>query len=119
MGVIAQDNAYAERVNGTMKNEYLKLWYIKDYSDLKRKLRKAVNHYNQKRVHLAFKNKLTPISFKKSLLNLDIEKRPKVIVYSLGNYNVLADRSFGNLSYNTELVAHNCPIGIMNNKVNY
>lgn len=28
MGEIAQDNAYAERINGTIKNEYLKHWHI-------------------------------------------------------------------------------------------
>ncbi len=31
MGMRAQDNAYAERINGTIKNEYLKLWIIKDF----------------------------------------------------------------------------------------
>ena len=54
MGEIAQENAYAERINGTIKNEYLKRWYIPDFKTLKQKTRKAINHYNNKRLHLAF-----------------------------------------------------------------
>lgn len=28
MGLTTYDNAYAERINGTIKNEYLKRWHI-------------------------------------------------------------------------------------------
>lgn len=51
MGLCAQDNAYAERINGTIKNEYLKYWKIESLNQLKCKVRKAVNNYNNKRVH--------------------------------------------------------------------
>ena len=47
MGEIAQDNAYAERVNGTIKDEYLKRWNITDYKGLMRMTKKAVNHHNE------------------------------------------------------------------------
>ena len=67
MGMIAQDNAFAERVNGTIKNEYLKLWYIPDFKTLRRKTRQAVKHYNEKRLHMAFNNEYSPGEFKKSL----------------------------------------------------
>lgn len=120
MGLIAQDNAYAERINGTIKNEYLRLWYIKDFSDLKRKLRKAVDHYNKKRTHLAFDNKLSPLSFKKTLLNLDIHKRPKMVIHSSGNYDVLTGRDYTDSRLNGEPLAYNCPIEIMDkNEVTY
>lgn len=64
MGEIAQDNAFAERINGTIKNEYLKLWGIPDFRTLKQKTRKAVNNYNHDRLHLAFNNEYSPMGFK-------------------------------------------------------
>ncbi len=84
----ALDNAFVERVNGTIKNEYLKLWHIPDLKTLKSKLRRAVNNYNTKRLHMAFKNTFTPIGFKKSLLTLNTQERPKVIIYADDNYKV-------------------------------
>ncbi len=55
MGLIAQDNAYAERVNGTIKNEYLKKWKIDNEQQLKNKIYKAVEQYNKKKKHNAYK----------------------------------------------------------------
>lgn len=46
MELVAWENPYAERINGIIKNEYLKRWVIRDFKDLKRKVAKAVNHYN-------------------------------------------------------------------------
>lgn len=74
MGLIAQDNAFAERVNGTIKNEYLKLWHIKDYRTLRAKTKKAVEHYNTKRQHDSLKGK-TPKEFKSNFLNLNTLKK--------------------------------------------
>ena len=85
MGLKAQENAYAERINGTIKNEYLKLWKIKDFKDLKAKTRKAVNHYNRKRGHSSLPKDLAPNKFEEYLLNLENQERP---------------------------LAHNCPIKI-------
>lgn len=67
MGMKAQDNAYAERVNGIIKNEYLKKWNIKSKDQLKRKLKKAVNHYNEKRIHRSLPGKQSPISFESTM----------------------------------------------------
>ena len=39
-GAVAWENPYAERVNGTIKNEYLKRWTIKDFNALVRKTNK-------------------------------------------------------------------------------
>ena len=38
MGLVATDNAYAERINGTIKNEFLRYWEMKNFEALKRKL---------------------------------------------------------------------------------
>jgi transposase InsO family protein len=48
MGIQAQDNAYAERINGTIKNEYLKYRTINSFEGLKKHTRQDVNHYNNK-----------------------------------------------------------------------
>jgi putative transposase len=67
MGASAQENAYAERINGTIKNEYLNYWQPKNLKELKSMLKRAVNHYNNKRIH----NELPGnhrFSVKKSLL---------------------------------------------------
>lgn len=110
MGEIAQDNAFVERVNGTIKNEYLRRWVITDFNSLKRKVRKAVNHYNEERLHLAFKNRYSPLGFKRSLLALSDQKRPKVIIYAEGNYKIKAALSRFDFRPEKEPQAHNCPI---------
>ncbi len=60
MGLQAQDNAYAERINGTIKNEYLKHWNIKTFNELKRKVNNAVLHYNSKRIHDSLPARISP-----------------------------------------------------------
>ena len=112
MGEIAQDNAFAERVNGTIKNEYLSLWHIPDFKTLKRRTVKAVNNYNHKRLHLGLNNKYSPIDFKKKVLCLRTQERPKVIIYAEGNYKVKVASSHLNFNPREEPQAHNCPIVI-------
>jgi len=51
MGLTAEDNAYAERGNRTIKEEYLDHWKPKDFKELKGCLRRAVVHYNSARPH--------------------------------------------------------------------
>ena len=112
MGLIAQDNAYAERINGTIKNEYLKRWKINDEKDLIRKVDKAVKQYNEKRKHNAFGNKYSPLEFKNTLVDLSTQKRPKVIIYAEGNYKIKEASSILDFNPKKEPQAHNCPIGI-------
>lgn len=47
----SQDNAYAERINRTIKEEYLDHWGPKDFKQLKNQTKRAVDHYNNKRIH--------------------------------------------------------------------
>jgi len=51
MALSAQDNAYAERVNRTIKEEYLDRWKPRTFNQLKRMTAKAVKNYNNKRLH--------------------------------------------------------------------
>lgn len=80
MGMSAQENAYAERINRTIKEEYLSYWNIKTYSILKTKMRKAVNNYNNNRVHNSI-NRKTPSSFELEVLNLHQSKRTEMIIH--------------------------------------
>ncbi len=73
MGLQAQDNAYAERINGTIKNDYLKRWYIKTFKSLRIKTKKAVEHYNNKRIHDSLPGRISPNEFDKFM-----EKYPMV-----------------------------------------
>lgn len=82
MGLKATDNAYAERVNGIIKNEYLCKWVIKDEKDLILKTRKAVNHYNSKRKHRGLKMKYVPSQIEATWLTLNQLERPIEVIHS-------------------------------------
>ena len=112
MGEKAQDNAYAERINGTIKNEYLNHWEPKNLTQLKRMTKKAVEHYNQKRIHKYLPNKFTPNQFEESLLNSTSQKRPTEIIYAEGNYKIKVALSHFDLKPKEVPLDHNCPIEI-------
>ncbi len=82
MGNTAWENPYAERINGIIKNEFLKHWEIKDLKQLCKKTDQAVHYYNSKRKHRAFKMRYTPEEFYHKQLTLDQESRPKVRIYA-------------------------------------
>lgn len=65
-----QANAFAERINGTIKNEYLKYWEITDINKLKKCLSKAVYNYNNIRLHNSLPRDISPMEFFK-LTNID------------------------------------------------
>ncbi len=110
MGMKAQDNAYAERINGTIKNEYLKHWEITSFNDLKNKVHKAVNQYNNRRIHDSLPKGSSPVVFEKSLVNLSDQKRPKVIIYADGSNKIKEASSLLDFRPEEEPQAHNYPI---------
>jgi transposase InsO family protein len=67
MAKTAQDNAYAERINRTIKNDYIEFWKPKSFDQLKRMVKKAVDQYNTVRPHDGL-GKITPLDFEKRLL---------------------------------------------------
>lgn len=69
MAKTAQDNAYAERINRTIKNDYIERWKPKDFKQLKRMVARAVDQYNKVRPHNNI-GKLSPIQFEKRLLEI-------------------------------------------------
>lgn len=110
MGLCAQDNAYAERINGTIKNEYLRYWNIGSLIQLTKYVKKAVAHYNNKRIHNQLPKDISPLQFEKELINLVDQERPKVIVYAEGNYKIRQASSLADFRPRQEPQAHVCPI---------
>jgi len=74
------ENAHCERVNGTIKNDYLQRWKVKSAPKFFRKLPKAVENYNN-RIHRSL-SKMTPIQFEACTKNLDPDNRRKMTVFT-------------------------------------
>lgn len=75
------ENAHIERVNGTIKNQYLMHWNITSPQQLKTALKKAVNTYNNLRPHSALKN-LPPKTFEQHINELQGAKRPILTIWT-------------------------------------
>lgn len=80
MGLTAQDNAYAERINRTIKEEYLSYWTPKSVSQLKRYVTKAVNNYNRIRPHKNL-NYQSPESFEYNWSLTETHLRPSLTIF--------------------------------------
>ncbi len=80
MALCGQDNAYAERINRTIKEEYLDYWNPKTFEHLKKCVEKAVNHYNEKRPHNNI-GKLSPIEFENKWYNDSYFTKPILTIF--------------------------------------
>ena len=69
MGKVATDNAYAERINGTIKNEYLLPKRPENFRQLKRLARQAVTDYNTVRLHQSL-GRQSPLAYEKACCRL-------------------------------------------------
>ena len=74
------ENTHIERVNGTIKNQYLCHWNITNEQQLKIALKRAVETYNNLRPHSALNN-LTPKTFEQHIKELEGSKRPKLTIW--------------------------------------
>jgi transposase InsO family protein len=63
---VAYENAYAERINGTIKNQYLKGYNPQNFNELINMTGRAINNYNNVRPHHSLNNR-TPASFERQL----------------------------------------------------
>jgi len=79
------ENSHAERLNGTIKNEYLQFSYIDSFSKLEKELYKAVYKYNNERPHLKL-NYITPNDFYEKSLKGEMNKKMKVSDYQEINF---------------------------------
>jgi len=67
--------AKAERINGTIKNNYLKQRKIENYAQLVKELDRSVSLYNNERPHKSLNYK-TPLHVEKEALILNQQTRP-------------------------------------------
>ena len=81
MAKTAQDNAYAERINRTIKNDYIEHWKPKSFDQLKRMVKKAVNQYNAKRPHNSI-GKISPMEFEKRLMMKRSFHHQSIIIFN-------------------------------------
>jgi transposase InsO family protein len=65
----AWENGKAERINGVIKNNYLKHRKIENYSHLVKEVDRSVSLYNHDKPHIKLK-RLSPITFENKILNL-------------------------------------------------
>jgi transposase InsO family protein len=66
---MAYQNGKSERINGVIKNNYLKYWRVCNPKDLQKGVDRAVYLYNEEKPHKALQYE-TPLQFEKQLLLL-------------------------------------------------
>lgn len=76
------ENTHIERVNDTIKNQYLKRKNISNVKELAQQLRKTIQVYNEKRPHQGL-NRMTPVQYENHLLTTDEQKRKKMTIYTV------------------------------------
>jgi transposase InsO family protein len=79
MAKLPQENAYVERVQGTLKNDYLYANELK-INNIKQQIIKYVNLYNNERPHSALGMR-TPQEFELFITGLPEDKRPKMSIF--------------------------------------
>ena len=84
------ENAHIERVNGTIKNEYLNRWSINSVSQLIKVLKKATHNYNN-RLHNSLGK--TPIEFENFIKELSQEERPVLEIFTNKAYLQISDET--------------------------
>jgi putative transposase len=76
------ENTHIERVNDTIKNQYLNRMHIKSESDLKQKLDQVVHSYNTTRPHKSLMG-MSPVDYEGFLKTVPGEKRHKMEIYTI------------------------------------
>jgi len=109
MGAKATDNAYAERVNGIIKNEYLHYRTMNNLNDLRIELKKAVSHYNYYRLHNSL-SRTSPVNFERKIVHLNNQKKPTVTIYTDGYDKINEAASLFDLTPEKNLGLKVCPI---------
>jgi len=79
MCLLPQENAYAERVQETMKYDYIEPFELCE-KNLRYMMPKIIRYYNQERPHSSL-NMMTPNIFEYHLANLPENLRPEMTIY--------------------------------------
>lgn len=88
----AYENGKAERINGVIKNNYLKHWNIKCFADLVNQVDRAVALYNKEKPHKSLKYK-TPLEIEKEQLSLHQQTTPTMTESLEANYQLSGHRA--------------------------
>lgn len=65
----AWENPFAERINGVIKNNYLKHWEIRTFTELVQNVDRAVHLYNIDKPHKSLR-RLTPVEFERRIFEV-------------------------------------------------
>lgn len=76
------ENTHIERVNDTIKNQYLKRWSIGNVKELSDRLADAVKAYNEQRPHQSL-NGMSPVEYEKYLKPIENKKRKKMTIFTV------------------------------------
>jgi transposase InsO family protein len=77
----AWENAYTERINRTIKHEYLRHRKIGCLNTLRSELKRAINLYNTRRPHWSLVGQMAPEGFEQYLNKLPKGQKPRMIIY--------------------------------------
>ena len=75
------ENAHIERINGIIKNKYLKYRSINNLQQLRKWLQKDVDAYNYDKPHGSL-NKKTPVEFENFIKELNEKERPVLNIFT-------------------------------------
>lgn len=78
----AYENAYAERLNQTIKNEYLEFIKLDTTKPLTRQIKEQIRLYNEERPHWSLPNEMTPNAFREYINRMDEKNRPEMTLYT-------------------------------------
>lgn len=81
MALSGQDNAYAERINRTIKEEYLNYWKPRTFEQLKTMTKRAVTNYNNNRIHNNIDGR-SPVAFEQEFLLLASQQKKTITIFN-------------------------------------
>lgn len=81
MGLYPQENAYAERINRTIKEEYLNHWKPGNLDELRKMTKRAVRQYNHIRPHNDLL-RMSPVHYLHHWQTLEPDQKPKMTIFN-------------------------------------
>jgi transposase InsO family protein len=76
------ENTHVERINDTIKNQYLYRMKIDNEQQLRKKFEEAIKAYNELRPHQSL-NKMSPVQYERQLESISIKNRKPMEIFTL------------------------------------
>lgn len=106
----AYENGKSERLNGIIKNNYLRHWHISNYVELIQAVDRAVHLYNTEKPHTSLQ-RMTPIEYENNMSKLEMRNKSMMKESFDANdqiYRALSpDKSERNKSQNQDVISAN------------